>query len=40
MLQPGVEGLTESERLFQAVRGASRSREFDDDFTLVVITLD
>jgi hypothetical protein len=40
MLQPAVEGLTESERLFQAVRGASKGRELDDDFSLVVITFD
>jgi sigma-B regulation protein RsbU (phosphoserine phosphatase) len=40
MLQPSVEGLTESERLFEAVRGMSRSRDLDDDFSLVVMTFD
>jgi hypothetical protein len=40
ILQPSVEGLTESERLFQAVRSTARSRELDDDFTLVVMAFD
>lgn len=40
LLQPAVEGLTESERLFKAVRGKARSRELDDDFSLVVMTFD
>lgn len=40
MLQPSVEGLTESERLFQAVRSMARSTELDDDFSLVVMAFD
>ena len=37
---PKAEGLTESERLLGAVRAAARPGEFDDDFTLVVMTFD
>jgi serine phosphatase RsbU (regulator of sigma subunit) len=40
MLVPAVDGLSESERLFRAVRSTARSPEFDDDFTLVVLTFD
>ncbi len=38
--QRGVEGLTESERLFRAVRAAARPGELDDDFSLVVARFD
>ncbi|MEO6339505.1 MAG: SpoIIE family protein phosphatase [Caulobacteraceae bacterium] len=37
---PRIDGVTESERLFRAVRDAARPGEFDDDFTLVVMTFD
>ena len=37
---PLAEGLTESERLFRAVRETSRPGELDDDFSLVVMTFD
>ena len=38
--QPPIDGLTESERLLRAVRAAAKPGEFDDDFTLVVMTFD
>ncbi len=38
--RPRVEGVAESDRLFRAVRDAARPGEFDDDFTLVVLTFD
>ncbi len=38
--QPPVEGVSESERLFRSVKGMVPSGEFDDDFSLVVLTFD
>ena len=38
--QPPTPGLTESERLLRAVREAAKPGEFDDDFTMVVMTFD
>lgn len=40
ILQSPVSGLTESERLFRAVQDAAQTREFDDDFSLVVMSFD
>ncbi len=40
LLQPPTPGLTESERLYRAVRGVARPGGLDDDFSLVVMTFD
>jgi sigma-B regulation protein RsbU (phosphoserine phosphatase) len=40
ILQPPLAGVSESERLFRAVKGRTPSGEFDDDFSLVVLTFD
>lgn len=38
LLAPGVAGEAESQRLYRTVRAATRNDEFDDDFSLVVLT--
>ncbi len=38
LLAPMVAGEAESQRLYRTVRAATRSNEFDDDFSLVVLT--
>jgi hypothetical protein len=40
ILQPPVEGASESERLFRSVKDMTPSGEFDDDFSLVVLAFD
>ena len=40
ILQSPVEGVTESERLYRAVRAAAQPGPLDDDFSLVVLTFD
>ena len=38
IVEPPVQGMSEPERLLQAIRGHARSPDFDDDFTVVVAT--
>lgn len=38
IVEPPVPGLTEPQRLLQAIRGHARSPDFDDDFTVLVAT--
>jgi hypothetical protein len=38
IVEPAVPGTTEPERLLQAIRGHSRSPDFEDDFTVLVAT--
>ena len=38
IVEPPVPGMTEPERLLQAIRGHARSPDFDDDFTVLVAT--
>jgi sigma-B regulation protein RsbU (phosphoserine phosphatase) len=40
ILQPPIDGVSESERLFRAVKSMTPSGDFDDDFSLVVMTFD
>jgi pSer/pThr/pTyr-binding forkhead associated (FHA) protein len=38
IVEPPVQGMTEPERLLQAIRGHARSPDFEDDFTVLVAT--
>jgi serine phosphatase RsbU (regulator of sigma subunit) len=38
IVEPPVPGMTEPERLLQAIRGHARSPDFEDDFTVLVAT--
>ncbi len=38
IVQPPVQGMSEPERLLQAIRGHARSPDFEDDFTVLVAT--
>ena len=38
IVEPPVAGMTEPERLLQAIRGHARNPDFDDDFTVLVAT--
>ena len=38
IVEPPVQGMTEPERLLQAIRGHAKSPDFDDDFTVLVAT--
>lgn len=38
IVEPPIPGLTEPQRLLQAIRGHARSPDFDDDFTVLVAT--
>jgi sigma-B regulation protein RsbU (phosphoserine phosphatase) len=38
IVEPPIQGMTEPERLLQAIRGHARSPDFEDDFTVLVAT--
>ena len=38
IMEPAVQGMSEPERLLQAIRGHARSPDFEDDFTVLVAT--
>lgn len=40
IMQPAVAGLDESQRLYRAVRAASRPGPLDDDFSMMLVTFD